>query len=185
MAHRQIALIRGINVGRAKRVEMASLRELFSGLGYSNVCTLLNSGNVVFTAPRGAGRRAEARIEEAFETRFGFSARVTVLAAAELARVVIENPLGEGAANPSRLLVTILNKPEDRARLAPLALQDWNPDVLAIGARAAYLWCAQGILKSRLAEAVSRVLGDATTSRNWATVMKLHGFVEQPAKTGP
>jgi uncharacterized protein (DUF1697 family) len=161
------------------------LRDLFTSLGYSNVCTLLNSGNVVFTAPRGAGGRAEARIEEAFVTRFGFSARVTVLAAAELARVVVENPLGEGAVDPSRLLVTILNKPADRARLAPLAEQDWKPDVLAIGARAVYLWCDQGQIRSPLAEAVSRVLGDAATSRNWATVMKLQALVEQPAKTGP
>ena len=50
MASRQIALLRGINVGRAKRVEMAILRDLFTSLGYGDVCTLLNSGNVVFTA---------------------------------------------------------------------------------------------------------------------------------------
>jgi uncharacterized protein (DUF1697 family) len=48
-----VGLIRGINVGRAKRVAMADLRALVESLGYGEVKTLLNSGNVVFTAPGG------------------------------------------------------------------------------------------------------------------------------------
>ena len=59
---RQVALLQGINVGRAKRVAMAELRALFAGLGYHDVRTLLNSGNVVFTAPGEAGPAAAARV---------------------------------------------------------------------------------------------------------------------------
>ena len=47
---RHIALLRGINVGKAKRVPMADLRALMQGLGHANVRTLLNSGNAVFDA---------------------------------------------------------------------------------------------------------------------------------------
>ncbi len=97
--------------------------------------TLLNSDNVVFT---GGGRDAAARIEEALAARLGVAARIIVLAAAELAAAVAENPLLEVAGDPSRLLVAVLADPADRKRLASLAGQDWTPEALALGARVAY-----------------------------------------------
>lgn len=178
MAEQQIALLRGINVGRAKRVAMADLRALIQDLGYGGVRTLLNSGNVVFTAPDAAPGEAAARIEEALAARLGVSARVTVLSAGELAVIVRENPLLEVAGDPSRLLVAVLTNPADRPRLEPLATQDWSPEALAIGTRAAYLWCPQGVMASRLPEAVGGVLGDGVTTRNWATMTKLYALTE-------
>jgi uncharacterized protein (DUF1697 family) len=74
------------------------------------------------------------------------------------------------------LLVAVFSDPTDRARLETLLEQDWAPDALAIGRRVAYLWCAGGILESRLAQAVGRALGSAVTSRNWATILKLHAL---------
>ncbi len=179
MTDRRVALLRGINVGRAKRVTMGDLRALVEGLGYSDVRTLLNSGNVVFTAPRAVRGDVAGRIEEAIATRLGVPARVIVLTAADLAAVVKDNPLGEAASDPSRLLVTILNKRADRARLQELAQQDWTPEILAIGESAAYVWCAEGILAGRLFGAVDRALGDTATSRNWATIKKLHALVSE------
>jgi uncharacterized protein (DUF1697 family) len=185
MAGTHVALIRGINVGRAKRVAMADLRALVEGLGYGDVRTLLNSGNVVFTSPRATRGDAAARIEEALATRLGVSARITVLTAAELAAAVTENPLRDVASNPSHHLVAFLATPADRRRLEPLAEQDWAPEVLALGARVAYVWCPEGILASRLPEAVGRALGDAITTRNWATVTKLHALTGGPATKPP
>jgi uncharacterized protein (DUF1697 family) len=178
MASRQVALIRGINVGRAKRVAMADLRALVEGLGHVNVRTLLNSGNVVFTAPRAATDRAAVQIEKGLAAELGVSARVTVLTARELADAVTENPLLEVADDFSRLLVAFLRSPADRPKLEPLLKQDWSPECLALGTRVAYLWCPEGILASPLAESVNRALGDAVTARNWATVMKLHALTE-------
>lgn len=169
-----IALIRGINVGRAKRVAMADLRALVEDLGYSHVQTLLNSGNIAFTAPGDSVDNSADRIEAALASRLGVSAKVFVLTAAELAIVVDDNPLVEVASNPSRLLVAFLEKSEDRTQLEPLLEQDWNPEVLALGVSVAYLWAPDGVLVSRLVKAIGRVLGDNTTTRNWATVMKLH-----------
>jgi len=178
MAGKQVALIRGINVGRAKRVAMVDLRVLMEDLGYSGVRTLLNSGNVVFATTRATSSDAAARIEKGIATRLGVSARVTVLTAAELAAAVADNPLLKVATNPSRLLVTVLNNPADRQRLEPLLKEDWAPEVLALGARVAYLWCPEGLLASRVAEAINRLLGDAITARNWATILKLHALTE-------
>jgi uncharacterized protein (DUF1697 family) len=174
---RHVALIRGINVGRAKRVAMADLRALVGDLGYGDVRTLLNSGNVVFSVPGSARGDPAVRIEKGMTERLGISARVTVLTAEELAAVVADNPLGKFARDPSRLFVTVLFDPADRKRLLPLARQEWTPDVFAVGARAAYLWCPKGMMDSRLVAAVNRLLGDAATTRNWATMTRLHALV--------
>jgi uncharacterized protein (DUF1697 family) len=177
--HTYVALLRGINVGRAKRVAMADLRAVVEDLGFEDVRTLLNSGNVVFGGRRAVPGDAAARIEKALATRVGVTARVTVLTAAELAAAVAENPLREIADDPSRHLVAVLRDPADRPKLESLLKQDWAGDVLAVGTRVAYLWCAGGILESRLAEAVNRILGDGVTTRNWATLLKLQALTQE------
>lgn len=174
MNRTHVALLRGINLGAAKRVAMADLRVLMADLGYLEVRTLLNSGNVVFAVPREVGGKPAMRIEEAITRKLGVVSRVTVLAAAELGAIVRVNPLSDVADNPSRLLVSVLANPADRSKLLPLVRLDWGVEALAVGARVAYLWCADGIHKSRLAERVGRVLGEGVTSRNWATLTKLH-----------
>lgn len=201
MAGVLVALLRGINVGSAKRVAMADLRALVEGLGYRDVRTLLNSGNVVFTAlgrfpPRDAG----TRIEKALEAKLGVPARVTVISAEELAEVIAANPLEKVADNPSRLLVGILGDPTDREKLAEIAAGDWGKERIALGpagtgarteggagrpggsagaARAVYMWMPKGVIESKLNAAVSKALKDGVTARNWATMLKLGEMAEQ------
>ncbi|MGZ4199720.1 MAG: DUF1697 domain-containing protein [Thermoleophilia bacterium] len=178
MSDRQVALLRGVNVGQAKRVAMADLRALVEGLGYGDVRTLLNSGNVVYSAPGVAPAVAAARIEEALGARLGVSARVVALSAAELAAAVADDPLSAVADNPSRLLVAVLADPASRQVLEPLLEQDWAPEAFALGAHVAYLWCPEGVIASRLSETVNRLLGDGVTSRNWTTMTKLHALAQ-------
>jgi uncharacterized protein (DUF1697 family)/GNAT superfamily N-acetyltransferase len=178
VAGRHVALVRGINVGRARRVAMADLRDLLADLGYRDVRTLLNSGNAVFGAEKGQPGRIGQRIEQAMAERLGVSAAVTVLAARDFSTVVEENPLASSERNPARLLVAFC---DDASRLAPvraLARQRWRPEALAVGTRAAYLWCAGGILESPLLEAVGRAMGQRTTTRNWATVLKIQAALQ-------
>lgn len=171
------ALFRGINVGTAKRVAMADLREVLESLGYREVRTLLNSGNAVFTVAARSSRDHAARIETAFAARFGFGSRVTVLDAAALAAVIRGNPAPATAARaPSRFHVLFARSAADLRRLAPLATRGWRPEALAIGRRAAYLWCPDGMSRGRLAEAAMRAIGDGGTARNWATTLKLAGL---------
>lgn len=179
MVGTRVALIRGINVGRAKRVAMANLCTLVEDLGYSDVRTILNSGNVIFNASDTDTTNPATRIGDALSTKLGVSARVIVLTMAEFSAVVSDNPLIEVSDDFSRLLVTVFENPSDSIRLKPLEQQDWTPEVLAIGARAAYQWCSDGILASRLVKAVGHELGDAATTRNWATVMKLQYAASQ------
>lgn len=175
-----IALLRGINVGKAKRIAMADLRALVEDLGYSDVRTLLNSGNVVF---RGKPRKdAAERLERAILDRLGVASRVTVLSADELRGVAAENPWLELALDPSRLLVAVFRTLEERARnaeaLEKLGAKRGPTDAFAVGTRAAYLGCPDGILASPLAEVLGKALGDSVTTRNWATVGKLLAMVE-------
>jgi hypothetical protein len=120
MAANHVALLRGINVGTAKRVAMEDLRALMGGLGYGDVRTLLNSGNVVFSA-NGRSGDPSRRIGVEIEKKLGVKSRVTVLTAAELDVAVRGNSLLKVATHPSRLLVGVLASRDDRARLEPLA----------------------------------------------------------------
>lgn len=174
---RLIALLRGINVGRAKRVAMADLRKVLSDMGYDDVRTLLNSGNVVFDCNVADAAGCAARIEEALVLKLGVPAKVTVLEAGQLAEIVQENSLESVADDHSRLLVAVLNKPdEDRGKLEPLARQSWQPEAFALGRHAAYIWCPDGVLASRAAAALGNALGDSVTSRSWSTISKLHAL---------
>jgi uncharacterized protein (DUF1697 family) len=178
-AGRHVALLRGINVGKAKRIAMADLRAIVSGLGYQDVQTLLNSGNVVFTAPRAVKEGHAARIEGALIERLGISARVIVLTQAEVAATLKANPHRKVAGDPSRHMVAALESPSDRKSLEPLAGQDWGAEAIALGPRVAYLWCPGGILDSRLNAAVGRLLKDRVTTRNWATMTRLNDLLEK------
>jgi uncharacterized protein (DUF1697 family) len=95
--------------------------------------------------------------------------------------VIEENPLLEQVDDPARHLVAVPIDPADHAKLKPLLKQDWGKDAFALGKRAAYLWCATGILDSPLQKATSRALKDAVTSRNWTTMLKIQELLAAKA----
>ena len=173
---KQVALIRGINVGRAKRVAMADLRKMVEGLGYTEVRTLLNSGNVVY-ATGDTAEVAAGRIERGIKESLGVAARVIVLTAEEVESIISENTLVDLSDNPSRLFAAVTATSSGPGRVRPLQKQDWAPEALAIGSRAVYIWCPDGILKSTLNEAVGKILRDEVTTRNWATMTKLQALL--------
>lgn len=173
---RRVALFRGINVGKAKRIAMAELKAVFEALGFGDVRTLLNSGNVVYAPGRSAAARDAERIAAAVAERTGVSANVLVLEAATLNDIVATNPYANDADDASRLLVGFLLG-DDRAPFE--ALQRTHPDEsFALGERACYLWCPDGILESRIGDALSGAkFRDRVTARNWATVLKLQALL--------
>lgn len=181
MNDRCVALLRGVNVGTAKRVAMADLRSVVEALGYGDVRTLLNSGNVVFTLPRaGSFGDAGTRIEKAIATRLRVETRVTVLKGKDVVAAVSDNPLASVADDPSRLLLMASPDSKALAQLKPLLKVRWTPEALALGPRVAYLWCAGGVVDSRLWAAANRQLGDTGTARNLATMTKLAALIEGP-----
>lgn len=172
------ALLRGINVGKAKRIAMADLRQLVERAGFTAPQTLLNSGNVVFHGPGGRAAEAARRIEAAIPGAFGFESKLTVLDAKQWSDLLAENPLLAQMTDPSRLLVAIWRNAKAREGVEKLAGQDWTPDRMATGRHGGYLWCSEGILASKAATAMDKALKDEVTTRNWATALKIGALLE-------
>jgi uncharacterized protein (DUF1697 family) len=170
---RHIALLRGINVGKAKRVAMADLRALMAALGYANVRTLLNSGNAVFDAKGGTPAAHAKQLKAAILERTGVDCEVIVKTATDLVATIAEHPLRQHANDDARLLVMFTQDAASLQLLKPLEDGDWAPEAFAVGSHAAWLWCANGIIESRIGKAVGKLLVQRGTARNWATVEKL------------
>jgi len=177
---RFVALFRGINVGKAKRIAMADLRALLETLGYADVKTLLNSGNAVFSAAGDTPARHAQAIQAAVRERLGVDALVVVKSARDIAAVVAGNPLAAQADDASRLLVALAGDAEALAAVQALTETDWGAEQLHVGPHAAYLWCADGILDSKLAVVLLKRLGAIGTTRNWATIEKIHALLQAP-----
>lgn len=100
---RYVALLRGINVGRNKRVAMSALRELLGALGHTDVTTYLQSGNALFTSPRDDPAGLAREIERRVARDLGLEVAVMVRTGEELARVVAGNPFPSATVDPARL----------------------------------------------------------------------------------
>lgn len=174
---RYVALFRGINVGKAKRIAMADLRGLLEKLGYARVATLLNSGNAVFTGDAEPCTRHGERIRAAVAKKLGVDALVVVKSQKDVTAMLAENGLLDVATDHSRLLVAVTGDARGLKAVSALAAQKWGDERLQVGKHAAYLWCANGILESKVATSLLKGLEDAGTTRNWATLGKIHALM--------
>ncbi|MBI5722262.1 MAG: DUF1697 domain-containing protein [Burkholderiales bacterium] len=178
-----VALLRGVNVGGAKRVPMADWRALMAGLGYTRVTTLLNSGNAVFhAAGKGQAKKHAQAIAEGLAMHLKVEVPVIVKSANELAAIVAGNTLARDAAaepgfDPARLLVAFAPDAAALAGLSAVAALVRPPEQFLLGSHAAYLHCAGGILESKAGAALLGKAGRAATTRNWATTLKLLALV--------
>ncbi len=170
---RQIALLRGINLAKNRRVSMADLREVVNGLGYEDVRTLLQSGNVVLTAkesPNSVARKLEQEIERVL----GMDVKVVVRTRDELAKAIEADPFGDAVDKPSWYQVTFLAAKPAAKVVRDLEGEDFAPEQVAVRGREIYAWHPSGMNKSRLAKVLSaKDLGVVATARNWNTVTKL------------
>lgn len=176
---RYVALFRGINVGKAKRIAMADLRVLLDTLGYREVKTLLNSGNAVFTGDAAAPEKHASRIRAAVAKKLGVDALVIVKSGKDITAIVAGNSLLKVATDPSRLLVVMTGNPKALAGLENLAGRDWGAERIHVCKHAAYIWCANGILDSAVLESLLKMLGAGATTRNWATLNRIHALMTQ------
>lgn len=168
-----VALLRGVNVG-GNLLKMERVREVCAELGFGNVRTYVQSGNVVFEAQGTAGRWAEA-----LERKLAGEARlpITVIArtAAELERVAAKNPfLREKGIDTRRLHVTFLQGKPGKAGLARLGALATGVDRFQCAGREIYLHCPEGYGRSKLTNnTIEKLLSLRGTTRNWNTVRKL------------
>jgi len=168
---RLVALLRGINLGSKRRVAMADLRELLVDLGYTDVRTVLASGNVIFTGPKA---KAREKLEKALKERFEMDIDVVVKTMAEIEAVLAADPFAGEVENPTRYFVVFLDHAPDPAKLQALEEQDFAPDAFKAGKHELYAHCPEGMQNSKLMKALGKPgLAGTATVRNWATVNKL------------
>jgi uncharacterized protein (DUF1697 family) len=168
---RYAALLRGINVGKARQVDMPRLKKCLDARGLADVRTHLRSGNVVLSSDLSEAELADT-VRAAIEQEFGFAVPVVVRSGAELAAVLATDPLRELVTDPARYSVTFLPEPPDADRAADLPEADGG--AYRVIGRELYLWLPDGMSRSPMGTwPWDRLLGVAGTNRNWNTVAKL------------
>ena len=144
-----IALLRGVNVGKAKRVPMSEFRKLLEGLGYTNVATLLNSGNAVYRASAGTPKKHAAEIATAILRKLKVDVPVIVKTATELAAIVAENPFAVEGPERARMLVAFTQDRDALASVSSIASLVSPPEKFLAGRHAAYLFARMAYLRAR------------------------------------
>ena len=175
---RRVALLRAVNVG-GRKLPMAELRKLCEELGWQEVRTYIQSGNIVFEAG-GSDKSAESALERAIADRFGLDVPVVVRNAAHWARLAASNPFPKTArAAPNRLQLVVSKRAPKRTAAAALdARADAGEQVAAAGG-ALWLHYPEGIARSKLTPSViDKAIGSPATARNYRTVIKLGEMLE-------
>jgi uncharacterized protein (DUF1697 family) len=176
-----IALLRAINLAGRAQVSMSDLRELVTSLGFADVRTMLQSGNVVFRSSARSSAQLERRLEteaaKALDLRTDFFVRTVD----EWQGVVADNPFRESAVrDPSHLTVVFLKGAPAGKDVDALQAAIKGREIVRPGRRHAYIIYPDGIGRSRLTSAmIEKMLGTRGTGRNWNTVVKLGALATQ------
>jgi uncharacterized protein (DUF1697 family) len=169
---RYVALLRGINVGRHKRIAMADLRALLTDLGFTAVRTHLNSGNALFSTAETPPAQLAARITAAIADRLGMDVGCVVLTGAALRAAVDAHPFTSVADDGSRMMAWFCSAPPDPARPALCAALALDPEHARLVDTVLYQWCPDGLLGAPpVAAGIEPPI--VVTARNWNTVTRL------------
>jgi uncharacterized protein (DUF1697 family) len=168
-----VAMLRGINVGGHAKVPMADLRATFLDMGYGEVATYIQSGNVVFGAS-GSAAKIHATIEQGLEDRFGLGIKVILRTRAQLEKAIADNPLANGRRDDAKLHVTFLGATPASSRVSGLDARGFLPDEFVVRGREVYVHCPEGYGRTKLNNAFfERALGVTATTRTLRTVTTL------------
>ena len=177
---RWVALLRGVNVGGNKGVPMSELKAVASSLGLGDPRTLLQSGNLVFSAEGPKAAELERLLEASIAEKIGVKTEVCVRGARTWARLVEANPFPEAAkADPAHLLLTAFKTPPSADAPEALAAAFRGPEQVRVAEGHAYIVFPEGVGRSKLTPALlGKHLGQGT-ARNWNTVLKLQDMLAE------
>lgn len=176
-----IALLRGINVGGHNKIPMSELRTLCAELGWKNIQTYIQSGNLIFAA---AGKPAalEATLQRTIEKHFGFAISIIIRSAADWPAYIKSNPFLEACEKEPHAVMLCLSQAPPKSDAAERLLERaaGGERIAQIG-DALWIHFAGGVARSKISPALlDRMTGSPVTARNWLTVLKLEEMTKQP-----
>ncbi len=178
-----VALLRGVNVGGNNMISMKALKESFEGIGFSNVSTYINSGNIIFKTNETDARKLERKIEQMLVKDFQLDSKVVVRSLAEMETLVKSLPASWNDPDRWRYYVVFLRHSIDSEKI--LEGLHANPDVEEIVYRpGTLLWSAliSELAKSKIQKLLSKKIYQDITIRNLNTTNKLHALMKKAAE---
>jgi uncharacterized protein (DUF1697 family) len=171
---RYVALLRSVNVAGHGRIAMAELVRSFDTLGYKDVSTYIQTGNVLFTASSKSTATLAAQIEKQLAADFGSAPAVILRTVPEFLRIGHSSPYAAKGADPARHHVTFLAEAPTKERQRSLTLPKSGRDELTIDGKEIYVHTPDGYANTKLTGTfLERHLAVVSTTRNWNTVTKL------------
>jgi len=173
-----IALLRGINVSGQKKIKMSDLKLLFDDLGFQNVETYIQSGNVIFSSIEKSVKKLELKISSGIKRKYGFDVRVLVIKPDEIEYVIKNNPFIKKKKATEKLYATFLADIPSAENIKKLKTRDYSPEEYIIDGKYIYLFFPVGAGKAKLNNNLfENKLKLAATSRNWKTIKALSELV--------
>lgn len=170
-----ICLLRGINVSGQKKIIMTDLKKAFEELGYSDVVSYIQSGNLVFKSNLQNKKNIEQRIHDMLRERFGFDIAVIVLTHHELKVIIQNNPyVSDKNKEEKKLYIGYLKELPIKVNIDHLASYDYSPETYTLDDKVIYYYAANGAGKAKMTtNFFESKLKVKATMRNWRTSTKL------------
>ncbi|CAN5221724.1 DUF1697 domain-containing protein [soil metagenome] len=169
-----VAFLRGINVGGKNKIKMETLREMFSALGFENVKSYINSGNVIFETQKADDNKLAAKIEKAIEKEFALSIKVMVRSIDEIEEIINNNPFAGQFENEKDLHVFFLESELPKEKHELLISNNNENEKYDIRNREIFCLLRISVLDSLIGkDYIGRKLKVSATARNWRTVNKI------------
>jgi uncharacterized protein (DUF1697 family) len=171
---RYVALLRGINVGGNTMVKMEELRNCFEALGFENVVTYINSGNVGFDCKKSSEAKLCSKLEKAVEEKFGRFFSVMVREQKDVERVLGNNPFDGEYESHKEMHVLFLKEKLSKAKADAIKDAAFEGERYHVDGREIYCHLPRGVAESLLTKGViDKKMKINFTGRNWRTVQKL------------
>jgi uncharacterized protein (DUF1697 family) len=170
-----VALLRGINVGGKKSIKMDALNEMMSSLGYKEIITYIQSGNVVFDSNEESIQKLQESVKDEIKNTFGHEVPVLILRSEKFINIFNQNPfIADPSKEISLLHVTFLSSIPVEEKSHLFIQNTFPPDEFFIKEDCFFLYCPNGYSNSKLSNTFieSKLKVDATT-RNWKTVKEI------------
>ncbi|MGY3052652.1 uncharacterized protein (DUF1697 family) [Pedobacter sp. UYEF25] len=179
-----ISMLRGINVSGHKIIKMQTLRTMYQKLGFKEVTSYVQSGNVVFQAETHTEKKTAELISQEIKKEFDFEIPVLVLTVQSLKEIIKNNPfLKQSDKEEAFFHVTFLSEKPKPYEQELIELKKKKEEAIAFAEHAIYLFCPDGYGQTKLHNTfLENKLNVPTTTRNWKTTKKLIEIAEEMQK---